>query len=66
MKLDEKWYECDFKEKYPNGVLCWVWNDKFNKKYRAIFINYISNTPYPSWSVEEVSWKYTEPAIIGE
>ena len=72
MKLEEKWYEGDFKKKYPNGVLCWVWHYMSPEKYRTIVVNYVKDSKYPFLSFDNFTWKCAKPmnsseapAIIG-
>lgn len=40
-EVKEEWYEGDFKKKYPNGVLCWVWNSYSNVINKRVVIDYI-------------------------
>ena len=55
-----QWYQGDnFKNKYPNGVVCWCWNIGDKKKNREIVINYIEgNFPFKTDSSE---YQYAEP-----
>ncbi len=60
-----------FKEKYPNGVLCWCWHiDKSNKKL-DIILEIKDNVPYPFkglydvYSNAEPVKPEEAPAIIG-
>ena len=48
-EIKEKWYEGDFKSKYPNGVLCAVRNYCDANWERAIVTNYTPeiNSDYP-------------------
>ena len=70
--MKEEWYEGDFKKKYPNGVLCWVWDDNLEPKmYVIIDIDYNSNYKFVTCCRE--NFKYAKPvrpeeapAIIGE
>ena len=74
----EEWYEGDFKKKYPNGVLCYVWDEiPYHKKYDiavvVVVVDYVQTSKYPFVAFEGNYWKYAEPvksneapAIIGE
>ena len=77
----EKWYEGNFKKKYPNGVLCKVGNSEgLYKPYNIkIITNYVKGDKYPFKSYYGnptgclLEYEYAEPvkpeeapAIIGE
>ena len=36
----EEWYEGDLKKKYPNGVLCWTWNEDEDNACMNIITDY--------------------------
>ena len=62
MRLEEKWYEGDFKEKYPNGVWCWAWN--YNRKPQRFvkIVDYdIRVQYYPFIDREGGNWTDAEP-----
>ena len=42
-EIEEKWYEGDFKKKWPNGVLCKVCNNQNTKKIIRPIIEYDTN-----------------------
>ena len=54
----EEWYEGDFKKKYPNGVLCWVWGG-FVNPFRAVVIDYKPSTHY--FITENGCWLNAKP-----
>ena len=70
--IKEEWYEGDFKKKYPNGVLCWVY-DKWEKKisYRAVVVDYTKESGFKItvgyyYSNAEPVTKKDAPTIIEE
>ncbi len=69
--VKEDWYEGDFKKKFPNGVLCWVWDRGFRKRM-AIVIGYDKERVHPFLVTYGAYYEYAEPikpeeapAIIG-
>ena len=46
-KIKEKWYEGNFKKKYPNGVLCWCYNENIINGVVDIIINYDEKSNFP-------------------
>ena len=77
--LEEKWYEGNFKEKYPAGVICWVWDitDDYDSKRVNVHQEIIKSVAirqnkYIFWDGNKW-WEYAEPvtsdespAIIGD
>ena len=59
--IKEKWYEGDFKEKYPNGVLCKVWDKDEDATYTAIVINYDEHKAYPFITSDLDKYEFAEP-----
>lgn len=74
-EVKEEWYEGDFKKKYPNGVLCWVW-DICEEKVARVVNDYkqINEYPFIVYEMDRiVTFKYAKPvkpseapAIVGE
>ena len=69
----EKWYEGDFEKKYPNGVLCWVWESFRDFKIIRVIKDYNPQECYPFLSQDNYRWSRAKPikpseapAIIGE
>jgi len=61
-----KWYEVNFKENYPNGVLCWVSNfENAYPKRIDIILRYFSNEKYPFIGING-NWKYAIPVSKDE
>ena len=69
-EIKEEWYEGNFKEKYPNGVLCWVWERGVASL--DIVIDYLvgSDSPfrtrYAYFKHVEPVKKNEAPVIIGD
>ena len=70
----EKWYEGNFKEKYPNGILCWVWNYDRANRYMHVITDFIydecpfvfdKNGIYKEWCSAEPVKTEDVLAIIG-
>ena len=60
-EIEEKWYEGNFKKKWPNGVLCKVGD---NIKYHQIFaivVDYIPDSQNPFLTINNTLWKSAEP-----
>ena len=75
-EVKEEWYK-NLKEKYPNGVWCWVWNKK-GYEMKAVITNYYKKKdshPFVTtsgWCYEhaepltEEEAKEVAPAVIGK
>ncbi len=72
-KIKEKWYEGDFKKKWPKGVLCKVWDEAHNISMVARVRDYKADEDYP-FIVAKGIYRFTHaepvkpeeaPAIIG-
>ena len=59
-EIKKEWYEGNFKEKYPNGILCRVRNYENSKWYPAIVIDYNFFNAYP-FETASGEWKWAEP-----
>jgi len=57
---EEKWYDGDFKKKYPNGVLCWVSNLSYSSDYVEIIKDYNSDEE-KFISIINEEWNYAKP-----
>ncbi len=59
-ELEEKWWEGNFKKKYPNGVLCWVGNDKDHLITKIIIVDYY---PVKKYFLDDrgIAYRYAEP-----
>ena len=64
----EEWYEGDFKKKYPNGVLCWVWDftddydsKKVNVHQEIIIDTYIDREGNRVFKSRYRTFKYVKP-----
>lgn len=69
---NEKWYEGNFNEKYPAGVICWVW--EITDDYDSKIVNYhqeiiknvaIKQNKYVFWNGNKY-WDYAEPVAPDE
>ena len=56
-EIEKEWYECDFKKKYPTGVLCFARNDSEWKK--DIITDYEVGRIYPFRGTRN-NWIYTK------
>ena len=53
----KEWYEGDFRKKYPNGILCYVWGDS-GIKYMRVVTDY--KEPF-GWDTDQGYWKNAAP-----
>ena len=60
-EVNEKWYEGDFKKKYPNGVLCKLYDRKEDQPIYDIVIDYIKDAHYPFRTKSMNYRRYAEP-----
>ena len=58
--IKEEWYEGDFKSKWPNGVLCWVWDSNLTSKIKMVVIDYRKNLSKP-FKTYFYNWDHAEP-----
>ena len=59
--IKEEWYEGNFKEKYPNGVMCKVWDKNDDATYTAIVIDYDKVRAYPFITSELGKYEFAKP-----
>ena len=69
---DEEWYEGNFKDKYPNGVICWVWDipdncnsERVNCHQEIIKSVVIKENKYVFCDGNKY-WRYAEPVKSDE
>ena len=67
--IKEEWYEGDFKAKYPNGVLCYVWDDdsivETSKNRVDIIYAYIPDWDLPFRGLS-TKWIHAQPVPKSE
>ena len=59
-EIKEAWFEGNFKEKYPNGVYCFVSDDK-KSWIKIVVTNYKPDLSYPYIDEEGGRWKFAKP-----
>ena len=69
--IKEEWYEGDFKAKYPNGVLCYVWDGDSSSESEDLKIRvdiiyaYVPDWDFPFRGLS-FGWEHAKPVPKNE